>query len=491
MPSGHLDRRKELLAAWERRSRARGGSDHCTGADALFLVTALSTALRRSSETPELGRAARTWGVRFAAPVEALASLGVLRDALVELAEESTGALPVPLDVLNRVFDQAGLEAVDAASANLRSEARNDPLTGCANRRALEEDLVHALSSARRSNLDLAVAVVDLDGLKQINDSKGHGAGDAALISLVGTLRGALREADTLYRTGGDEFVVVAPFTDAAGARALMRRAERIGGPQFSWGVASLAGLAVVPAGDPAILMEAADSDLYLRRRSNRDAAIQATRRRRATAAVSVAASVAVAASMGGLVLALDSGASTPAAHQAGAAGNPQGSAQDRSARWPGGAVRPQADAPRSPAIAGHAKGSPGTDLAGLLGAAVTAAPGASPPPAPAPVSATVIPPAGPSGPSSPVGTVTVTLVSNVTSTHPVALTSGPSGQGPAGPGSTASAITRLALGPSPSVATAPVSGHGNGSGGGSGSGNANGAAKGHGAVRPGRGPKP
>ncbi|HLX88642.1 MAG TPA: GGDEF domain-containing protein [Acidimicrobiales bacterium] len=461
-----MDRRKELLAAWERRSQARGDAEHCTGADALFLVTALSTALRRASETPELGRAARTWGVRFSAPVEALASLGVLRDALVELADASNGGLPVPLSVLNRIFDQAALEAVDAASANLRSEARNDPLTGCANRRALEEDLVHALSSARRSGLDLAVAVVDLDGLKQINDGQGHGAGDAALIGLVATLRRALREADTLYRTGGDEFVVVAPFTDAAGARALMRRAERVAGPAFSWGVASLASVpaAPAPAHDPALLMEAADSDLYLRRRSSRQAAAVAARRRRVTAAASVAASVVVTASMAGLAVALDSGSSAPATHGVSASGAPPADWRASSLGSPSPGSRRFGTAP----VGSRIQGGAGTSLAGLLDTTVAPAPGAVPEPSTsAPVPVVLVP-------SSPSGAAQVTLVSAVTPSHPIALAS----VAPPPPAPTHNAPGQATGAAAP--ATAPGHWHGNGSGGGNGNGNGNGNA-GHG----------
>ena len=430
MPPVHTDRRRELLAAWERRCRARGGTEHCSGADALFLVTALSTALRHASETPELGRAARTWGARFSAPVDALATLAMLRDALVGTAEQSPDGLPVPLSVLNRIFDQAALEAVDAASTNLRSEARNDPLTGCANRRALDEELTHAAASARRSNLDLAVAVIDLDGLKQINDTRGHAAGDAALVSLVVALRRALREADTLYRTGGDEFVVVAPFTDAAGARALMRRAERMGGPTFSWGVASLAvASAVATAPDTATLMDAADTDLYERRRATRRATALAARKRTATAVASVAASVAVTAAMAGLAVALDSGSATPASSTAsgtapqdgGGSGGGSGSGAGGSGapRWamptfvtPGSATDSGASL-SSQTMGGlplGGVGSLGTSLVGLLETVV-------PPSA--------LPPALPGLPAA--GGISVTLPTYVVSSSgPIALASVP-----------------------------------------------------------------
>ncbi|MGH9029759.1 MAG: GGDEF domain-containing protein, partial [Acidimicrobiales bacterium] len=244
-------------------------------------MSALRAALRIGSPTPELGRAARSWGARFSAPVEALAPLSALREVVHEVAREADGrtagtgrtaegwASHSPATI-NHILDQVMLEAVDAASSNLRAQARTDPLTGCANRLALSEDLAHAVSSAARSGLDLALAAVDLDGLKRINDTKGHAAGDDALKALVARLHSALREADTLYRTGGDEFVVVAPFTDAAGAASMLERASEAQSPKFSWGVASMKALGEAPVGNPEALVAAADSDLYSRRRTAR-----------------------------------------------------------------------------------------------------------------------------------------------------------------------------------------------------------------------------
>ena len=64
--------------------------------------------------------------------------------------------------------------------------------------------------------------MIDLDGLKRINDQHGHGAGDATLIALVAILRSALRDLDSLYRAGGDEFVIVSPFTTDIGSRRML-----------------------------------------------------------------------------------------------------------------------------------------------------------------------------------------------------------------------------------------------------------------------------
>lgn len=284
------DRPAQVLDGWAARCVARGlSAEHCHGPEAFYLATAVETALRRSAQTPHLGRASRSWGAGFSSPGDVVATLSCLREALADLGSEArTGAARV-----HQVLDAAMLEAVDAASGNLRTAARTDPLTGCANRRALSEDLRRSMSSARHGDLDLAVVAIDLDGLKRINDTHGHAAGDSSLLSLVSTLRRALRESDSLYRVGGDEFVVVAPFTDAAGARELMRRVERLGAPMFSWGVASMETVGPAAGGDSSALLQAADADLYERRRARRRRSLLEGQRRRALAAMSVAATVA------------------------------------------------------------------------------------------------------------------------------------------------------------------------------------------------------
>jgi len=198
------------------------------------------------------------------------------------------------------------LEAIDAASANLRAQARTDPLTGCANRLALCEDLAHATGSASRSGLDLALAAVDLDGLKRINDTRGHPAGDDALKALVARLREQLRDADTLYRTGGDEFVVIAPFTGIEGAAAMLERASEGDAPSFSWGVTTLRSVGGDAVANPELLMAAADADLYAKRRAARaKQEVEAPEPRRAWAGTQAGISAAARRSRAGLAAAV------------------------------------------------------------------------------------------------------------------------------------------------------------------------------------------
>ena len=91
----------------------------------------------------------------------------------------------------------------------LQHLAQHDMLTGLPNRRFLQERLAHALAQARRSGRSVALLFIDLDHFKDINDNFGHDAGDALLVTLAQRLHAQTREADTVARMGGDEFVVL------------------------------------------------------------------------------------------------------------------------------------------------------------------------------------------------------------------------------------------------------------------------------------------
>ena len=96
-----------------------------------------------------------------------------------------------------------------------RHEADTDPLTGLANRRALERTLDAALTRAGARRRSLGLLMLDLDGFKAVNDQYGHAAGDAVLREVARRLRRTVRERDVVARLGGDEFVVV--LTDLGG----------------------------------------------------------------------------------------------------------------------------------------------------------------------------------------------------------------------------------------------------------------------------------
>ena len=96
--------------------------------------------------------------------------------------------------------------------------SRTDPLTSLFNRSQLFLTLEQEVSRTRRSDRGFCVLMIDLDGLKAINDSAGHLRGDEVLRALGGVIQNSIRTVDSAYRYGGDEFVVLLPETDIVGA---------------------------------------------------------------------------------------------------------------------------------------------------------------------------------------------------------------------------------------------------------------------------------
>ncbi|OEC33382.1 diguanylate cyclase (GGDEF) domain-containing protein [Pseudomonas cuatrocienegasensis] len=125
-----------------------------------------------------------------------------------ELKRQKEAALQLNEKVLaQRVAERT--EALETANRRLRDMALQDPLTGLANRTALQQQLEQALARSQRSGQLLAVMLIDLDGFKPINDQYGHAFGDRVLAQVAERLRYALRESDLPARLGGDEFVLV------------------------------------------------------------------------------------------------------------------------------------------------------------------------------------------------------------------------------------------------------------------------------------------
>lgn len=188
-------------------------------------------------------------------------------------AEEMIGVLVLAYD-RPHAFSQeevvlAEALAAEAGLALARSEliesldrmARTDELTKVANRRDAERQLDEETSRAERYGTTLSVLVIDLDHLKQTNDTQGHAAGDLKLQRLGRTLADRARATDLVGRWGGDEFVVVCPSTDAAASRLL---AESIHALCAEHDLSVSIGIATREEGElPNVLLRRADDDLY------------------------------------------------------------------------------------------------------------------------------------------------------------------------------------------------------------------------------------
>lgn len=128
------------------------------------------------------------------------------------------GMIVMLMEEAKREVDDAHAELA-VAHNELRRAALYDSVTGTLNRRAFVEGVGLELARGQFG----AVMMLDLDDLKSVNDAYGHSAGDALLRHLADALRSALRPSDKLYRWGGDEFLVVLPGADAAGAHSRLR----------------------------------------------------------------------------------------------------------------------------------------------------------------------------------------------------------------------------------------------------------------------------
>jgi diguanylate cyclase (GGDEF)-like protein len=185
------------------------------------------------------------------------------RERLAVIEHSVTEAAPVVANLRN------------LAVAELR--AATDGLTGLANQRTVHETVKRAAAQAGRSASPLALVLFDLDHFKTINDTFGHGKGDDVLAAVGAVAASTVRASDFVGRFGGEEFAVVLPDTNRAGgleaAEKLRAAIAEISIPGVDRRITASFGVAVLPddAGEPELLLRAADRALYAAKGAGRD----------------------------------------------------------------------------------------------------------------------------------------------------------------------------------------------------------------------------
>ncbi|WP_243359829.1 GGDEF domain-containing protein [Fundidesulfovibrio terrae] len=162
------------------------------------------------------------------------------------------------------------------AQSLLRQQANTDPLTGLLNRRGFMEIANHDIRMSRRYGHRMSLILFDLDHFKNINDTHGHAVGDTVLAAVGGASLGAMREADTLARWGGEEFAVLLPQTGLEDARLTAERLrELLRGlrPKSGADIMTTASFGVAELRDESFdeLVASADQCLYRAKREGRD----------------------------------------------------------------------------------------------------------------------------------------------------------------------------------------------------------------------------
>lgn len=185
--------------------------------------------------------------------------------------------VPVELRVVAHEFNRM-IGRIRETEARLAEEARRDPLTGLANRRAFDEALDAAFARLRRLEEPFVLLSLDVDRFKSINDTHGHAGGDEVLCTIARELAQSIREVDGAFRVGGEEFAVLVAATDQAGGQvAAERLRETIAASPVAIGdklVDVTISIGLVPASmeaSAADLCRAADDALYRAKASGRN----------------------------------------------------------------------------------------------------------------------------------------------------------------------------------------------------------------------------
>lgn len=187
---------------------------------------------------------------------------------LARISVFAAGVLALSLGVLLTLLAWRWLSANAVLMEQLTQMAREDGLTGVANRRTLDERLPQEMARARRQKYPLSVVMIDLDHFKRFNDRRGHAAGDTLLRTAAQAWSRQLRPSDLLARYGGEEFTLVLPACDQAQAQRMVERLQPLVPDKqtFSAGIATWN-----RSGNAQELLAAADQALLAAKRAGRN----------------------------------------------------------------------------------------------------------------------------------------------------------------------------------------------------------------------------
>jgi diguanylate cyclase (GGDEF)-like protein len=183
------------------------------------------------------------------------------------------------LGLMSELIAASMFQAAKYGADELFRKATTDMLTGLANRALFFDRLRHGIAKAKREDRRLGVLMMDMDGLKSINDNHGHRAGDAAIREIASRISADARRSDTIARLGGDEFAFVLSTIENR-ERALVvaqRIGERCGQPFAFEGqpleIGASIGVAIFPddANEADVLLEQADQSMYAVKRSKKN----------------------------------------------------------------------------------------------------------------------------------------------------------------------------------------------------------------------------
>jgi diguanylate cyclase (GGDEF)-like protein len=207
--------------------------------------------------------------------------LAALRDELAATDPEAFAEAVERLVEAVAAVEAAALEElVRTRSQELEAQANTDPLTGLYNLRYLHRELGQLLDLQKRYEHPFAILLLDVDGLKRINDSGGHLTGDRVLVQLAASLRRSIRSVDIPARMGGDEFCVLAPEQDAKAAAIIARRLAAAVHEDLTATDAPMVGVSIGVAACPAhgdeaeALIDAADRAMYRAKASGESVAV-------------------------------------------------------------------------------------------------------------------------------------------------------------------------------------------------------------------------